>query len=135
MGLVFGIGTGLFSLGIIWIVGIFVCLLLSRSGKQAGVFGIGFLLVLLTLVMVFYPRKEVGEVDIDQNEEVNEYLITFSTETDVGICSVDTFAIPRILYAVFITLFLLIALVAYMLDHVLMPNIAAAAKVKKTYTF
>lgn len=118
MGLVFGIGTGLFSLGIIWIVGIFVCLLLSRSGKQAGVFGIGFLLVLLTLVMVFYPRKEVGEVDIDQDEE-----------------SVDTFAIPRILYAVFITLFLLIALVAYMLDHVLMPNIATAAKVKKTYTF
>lgn len=38
---------------------------------RAGVFGIGFLLVLLTLVMVFYPRKEVGEVDIDQDEEVN----------------------------------------------------------------
>ena len=48
---------------------------------------------------------------------------------------VDTMAFPRIVYAVFIVLFLLIGVVAYLLDHVVMHNIAVAAKVKKTYTF
>jgi len=34
MALVFGIGSGLFAVGVIWIIGIALCLLLSRSGKQ-----------------------------------------------------------------------------------------------------
>ena len=48
---------------------------------------------------------------------------------------VDDMAIPRILYAVFIALFFIVALLLFMIDHLLMPNIALAAKVKKTYTF
>ncbi|XP_066915873.1 transmembrane protein 218-like [Clytia hemisphaerica] len=118
MGLVFGIGSGLFAIGVLWILGVVLCLLLSRSGKSGGVFGVCAFLVILTLAMVFYPREDANGPDTTTANEV-----------------VDNMAIPRILYAAFIALFFIIALLLYMVDHILMPNIALAAKVKKTYTF
>ena len=118
MTLIFGIGQGLFSLGIIWIIGILLCLLLARLGKHAGVFGLVFLLVLLSLVMALYPRegRNVKPVVVDPE-------------------SVDQSYIARVAYACFISLFVLIALVAYFIDHVLMPNLADGARSKKAYTF
>lgn len=47
----------------------------------------------------------------------------------------DVVTIPRAVYAAFIALFVIIAVVAYVVDHFLMVNIAKAGKIKKTYTF
>ena len=63
------------------------------------------------------------------------FIIIFKNITFPTLQVVDDMAIPRILYASFIALFFIIALLLYMVDHILMPNIALAAKVKKTYTF
>ena len=57
MSLIFGIGEGLFSLGIIWVVGLLLALLLARLGNKAAVFGLVLLLFVFSLVMILYPRK------------------------------------------------------------------------------
>lgn len=118
MSLIFGIGKGLFSLGIIWIVGLTLCLLLARLGKKGGVFGIVLLLVLFPLIMILYPREEKVEVPAPSSSE-----------------DVDTFYLPRVFYACFICSFALLAMIGFFLDHVLMPNLSNAAKTKKTYVF
>ena len=118
MSLIFGIGTGLFSLGILWIVGLLLCLLLARLGKHAAVFGLVLVLVVLSLVMALYPREDRHTKPIIVDPD-----------------SVDQSYITRVVYACFVSLFVLVALVAYFIDHVLMPNIAHGARSKKAYTF
>ena len=42
---------------------------------RTGVFGIGILLVLITCVMVFYPRKDKDETDASQDDEVKQFFV------------------------------------------------------------
>ena len=58
-----------------------------------------------------------------------------ASSTVVFFQKLDVMAIPRAVYAAFIALFVIIAVVAYIVDHFLMANIAKAGEIKKTYTF
>ncbi|XP_075695342.1 transmembrane protein 218 isoform X2 [Rhinoderma darwinii] len=70
---VFGVGTGVFVIAVIWVVTLLICILLSRASGAARLSGLAlvFLAVIVTLILVFFPRasetpspeKEVQIID------------------------------------------------------------------------
>ncbi|KAG9482423.1 transmembrane protein 218 [Eleutherodactylus coqui] len=70
---VLGVGTGVFVIAVIWVVTLLSCILLSRASGAARLSSIAlfFLAVIITLILVFFPRasetpspeKEVQIVD------------------------------------------------------------------------
>lgn len=120
MGLVLGIGSGLFSLIVIWMIGFVAIFLMSRASGpiKNGMIPLVLFLIMTTLVLVFYPRKTL-----------NEELQADSQDQDV-----DRLAIPRIVLFSFVCLFALIGLLFFM-QHMLEPIYSPAVTAKRIYTF
>ncbi|XP_063799829.1 transmembrane protein 218 [Pseudophryne corroboree] len=103
---VLGVGTGVFVLAVIWVITLLLCIILARASGAARFFSILllFLAVILTLILVYFPRDSQ----------------TPSTVTEVQI--VDTFFIGRyVLISVMSLIFLgslFLALVYYALEPV-----------------
>ncbi|XP_031564480.1 transmembrane protein 218-like [Actinia tenebrosa] len=122
MALVLGVGVGLFVLIFFWVLGILGCVSLSRAtgGLKNAVFGIGFLLILLTITMLFYPRK------------TKEEELAGSSGKKV---EVDYMIIPRTVLFSFICVFAVVAFVFVLIFHWMEPIYSPALTTRKTYSF
>jgi len=120
MALVLGLGSGLFSLIVLWIVGVFGVFLLSRmSGALSNAtIPVVLLLILTTVVMVVYPRKTLQEELQTQKQSQN----------------VDTLSTPRIVIFTIICVFVLIGMF-FLIQHWFEPIYAPAVTAKRTYAF
>ncbi|XP_048588831.1 transmembrane protein 218 [Nematostella vectensis] len=122
MALVLGVGVGLFVLVLLWVLGILGCVAFSRAtgGLKNAVFGIGVLLIVVTLVMLFYPRKtrqeELGGRSSKQVE-------------------VDGLIIPRTVLFAFMCIFALVTFVFLVVFHWMEPIYSPALTSRKTYQF
>ncbi|XP_065056516.1 transmembrane protein 218-like [Rhopilema esculentum] len=120
MALVFGIGSGLFSLTVLWVIGIFVVFLLSRTGGSLrnATIPVVLILCITTIVMIIYPRKSLDE----------------ELQTKKQAQNVDNIWIPRIVLFTFICLFTLIGFV-FLVQHWLEPVYSPAVTAKRIYSF
>lgn len=122
MALVLGIGVGLFVLILLWVLGILGCVALSRATGplKNAVFGIGVLLIVATVILLFYPRKtreeELANAAVKQGE-------------------VDQLIIPRTVLFSFMCVFALVAFVFLLLFHWIEPIYSPALTSRKTYVF
>ncbi|KAK3699429.1 hypothetical protein QZH41_018590 [Actinostola sp. cb2023] len=122
MALVLGVGVGLFVLMFLWVLGIIGCVSLSRAtgGLKNAVLGIGVLLVLITIVMLFYPRK------------TREEELAGSSARKV---EVDTMIIPRTVLFSFVCVFAVVGFVFLLIFHWMEPIYSPALSSRKTYAF
>ncbi|XP_027059755.1 transmembrane protein 218-like [Pocillopora damicornis] len=121
MTVVAGMGLGVLLVLIFWSLGIIGCVVLSRAsgGLKNAVVGIFFLLVLLTVILVLWPRKTPEEE------------LAGSTEKKI---EVDELIIPKTVLFVFICVFSLVAFV-FLLLHWMEPIYSPALTSRKTYAF
>ena len=118
MGLVLGIGSGLFALIILWIVGLILCVVFSRvSSLRNGVVGVGILVIGVTVILIFYPRKS------DEDSEKTSKQ------------PVDNISVLRTTIFVVACLFAVISLVFMLVFHWMEPQYAPALLARKKYTF
>ncbi|XP_041373164.1 transmembrane protein 218-like [Gigantopelta aegis] len=59
MARVFGVGVGIFVLGFLWVLSLFICIVLSRAESGLAKLGPVAILgaILLTVILVFIPRE------------------------------------------------------------------------------
>ncbi|XP_020614537.1 transmembrane protein 218-like [Orbicella faveolata] len=121
MTLVAGMGLGVLLVLIFWTLGIIGCVALSRTSGplKNAVVGIFFLLVLLTLILIFWPRKTVEEE------------LAGSTAKKI---EVDGLIIPKTVLFVFICIFAAVAFV-FLVQHWMEPVYSPALTSRKTYAF
>ncbi|XP_028402050.1 transmembrane protein 218-like [Dendronephthya gigantea] len=118
MALVLGIGSGLFALIIIWIVGLILCVVFSRvSALRNGVVGIGILIIALTVILILYPR-ESDESPKETSKQPVDNLSVLRTTIFAGAC-----------------LLAVISLVLMLVFHWMEPQYAPALLARKKYTF
>lgn len=118
MALVLGIGSGLFALIIFWIVGLFLCVVLSRvPALRNGVVGIGILVIGVTFILIFYPRESTGDAKESSKQPVNKFSIVRTTVL-VAAC-----------------VFAVISLVLMLIFHWMEPQYAPALLAREKYTF
>ncbi|XP_069115139.1 transmembrane protein 218-like [Argopecten irradians] len=108
MALVAGVGIGVFVLGIVWGLSLFLCVALSRAQGPASNLGVVTVLLasLLTLILVVLPRESLIASE-EESVVVYDYSIIYRSLLIAG-CG----------------LFLLIGLVAYLTTHVMEPHYA-----------
>ncbi|PFX26798.1 transmembrane protein 218-like [Stylophora pistillata] len=121
MAVVAGMGLGVLLVLIFWSLGIIGCVVLSRAsgGLKNSVVGIFFLLVLLTVILVLWPRKTPEEE------------LAGSTAKKI---EVDELIIPKTVLFVFICIFAVVAFV-FLLLHWMEPIYSPALTSRKTYAF
>lgn len=114
-------GLGVLLVLIFWSLGITGCVVLSRAsgGLKNSVVGIFFLLVLLTVILVLWPRKTPEEE------------LAGSTAKKI---EVDELIIPKTVLFVFICIFAVVAFV-FLLLHWMEPIYSPALTSRKTYAF
>ncbi|CAB4002035.1 Hypothetical predicted protein [Paramuricea clavata] len=118
MGLVLGIGSGLFALIILWIVGLILCVVFSRvSSLRNGVVGVGILVIGVTVILIFYPR----ESDDGSGKTSKQ--------------PVDNLSVLRTTIFVFACLFAVVSMVLMLVFHWMEPQYAPALLARKKYTF
>ncbi|KAM4652896.1 transmembrane protein 218 isoform 1-T5 [Discoglossus pictus] len=74
---VLGVGTGVFILAVIWVVTLLLCLLLSRATGTArlSVILVFFLSVIVTLILVFFPRSSLTPTPQKEVQIVDTFFI------------------------------------------------------------
>ncbi|XP_041471330.1 transmembrane protein 218-like [Lytechinus variegatus] len=113
MALIFGVGTGLFVLAILWALAILLCAVFSRADKLRGAaFGIVLLVIIITLILVFIPRE-------DSNAQPSDIKIT------------DQTFIPRVLMLTLFGLFAFLSLIFMFSLHWTEPIHAKPIKSKR----
>ncbi|KXJ25226.1 transmembrane protein 218 [Exaiptasia diaphana] len=122
MALVLGVGVGLFVLIFLWVLGIIGCVALSRAtgGLKNAVFGIGVLLIIITVIMLLYPR----------NTKQEELAGNTARKVEV-----DTMIIPRTVLFSFSCIFAVVAFVFLLIFHWMDPIYSPAFSSRKTYSF
>ncbi|KAM7450907.1 hypothetical protein ABFA07_001311 [Porites harrisoni] len=121
MALVAGMGVGVLLLLIFWTLGIVGCVALSRAEGplKNAVVGIFVLVVILTLALIFWPRK------------TKEEELAGSTAKKI---EVDELIIPKTVLFVFLCIFAAVAFV-FLVLHWMEPVYSPALTSRKTYTF
>ncbi|XP_077985732.1 transmembrane protein 218-like isoform X1 [Glandiceps talaboti] len=115
MATVLGVGVGIFILAFIWTLTFALCLFFSRSQgglKNAGI-GIFFLSLIITLILIFFPREDPSA------PVVEDYTIY------------DNTIIGRTVLVSFMGLFVLVGVVFVFLFHWMDPMLAKP--IKKRY--
>nr|XP_032820355.1 transmembrane protein 218 [Petromyzon marinus]XP_032820356.1 transmembrane protein 218 [Petromyzon marinus] len=102
---ILGIGVGLFVLVFLWVLSLLLCVLMSRASRPLRFVSVGvfLLVVIITLVLVFFP-KQTPSMPV-----VKEPVIT------------DEFFIGRYVLLTFSLLALLVAIALAIVFHVLEP--------------
>ncbi|XP_038065871.1 transmembrane protein 218-like [Patiria miniata] len=113
MALVFGIGAGLFTLGIIWGFSLLMCIILSRAagGAKYGGFALIVLAGVITVILIIYPK---------------EGLVP---EPDIRIT--DRMFWPRVIILTLISIFALLCFVFMFIFHWTEPIYAKPIKSKR----
>lgn len=118
MGLVLGIGSGLFALIILWVVGLILCVVFSRvAALRNGVVGVGILVIGVTCILIFYPR-ESGEDAKETTKQPVDNLYVVRTTVFVATC-----------------VFAVVSLVLMLIFHWMEPQYAPALLARKKYAF
>ncbi|XP_071493715.1 transmembrane protein 218-like [Diadema setosum] len=113
MALIFGIGTGLFVLALLWSLAILLCAVLSRADNLRGAaFGFSFLVTIITIVLLVIPRE--GSVPEPEGNKITD----------------QTF-IPRVLMLTLFGLFAFLSLVFMFSLHWTEPIHAKPIKSKR----
>lgn len=114
MAVVFGVGVGLFVLGVIWGLSILMCVVLSRSTGNLQMGGIGVIILagIITIILVLFPKEPLEPLP-------SEVKIT------------DNTFISRVLMLTLLGLFTLISLVCMFLFHWMEPIFAQPIKAKR----
>ncbi|XP_061105987.1 transmembrane protein 218 [Conger conger] len=81
-GIVLGVGTGVFLIILIWIVALVFGIILSRASgaTKLSIIPVFFLALVITLILVFFPRSPetpspIGEVEIVDGFFVGRYVL------------------------------------------------------------
>ncbi|XP_053307945.1 transmembrane protein 218 [Spea bombifrons] len=74
---ILGVGSGVFILAIIWVVTLLLCVLLSRVSGSArfSVIPVFLLAVILTLILVFFPRADETPAPEKEIQIVDSFFI------------------------------------------------------------
>ncbi|CAM9768184.1 unnamed protein product [Lampetra fluviatilis] len=78
---VLGIGVGLFVLVFLWVLSLLLCVLMSRASRPLRFVSVGvfLLVVIITLVLVFFPKQTPSVPVITDDFFIGRYvLLTFS---------------------------------------------------------
>ncbi|XP_046852508.1 transmembrane protein 218-like [Xenia sp. Carnegie-2017] len=118
MSLILGIGSGLFAVILIWIIGLVLAIAFSRvSNLRNGVPGIALLITIITVVFIFYPRESKDDAETSSKQPV------------------DNIFVLRITVFVVASLFVFISLVLMLLFHWMEPQYASPVRTRMTEKF
>ncbi|XP_067909935.1 transmembrane protein 218 [Heterodontus francisci] len=77
-GIVMGVGAGVFSLAVIWVLSLLICMLLSRSGDAVSwlsIVFVFFLALMITMILIFLPRTEETPESVTEDVIFDTFFI------------------------------------------------------------